>query len=118
MKLISHPTEIQAPGLPPKIIQEFIGLLNSKTDELSIARMNSPTGWSEPWQICDFNEYIYVLNGTMVVETVNQITHVNANQVILVEKGEKVRYSTPFKEGAQYLAICCPAFSLERVRRE
>jgi mannose-6-phosphate isomerase-like protein (cupin superfamily) len=118
MKLISHPTEIQAPGLPPKIIQEFIGLLNSKTDELSIARMNSPTGWSEPWQICDFNEYIYVLNGTMVVETVNQITHVNANQVILVEKGEKVRYSTPMKEGADYLAICCPAFSLERVRRE
>ncbi|NBU99326.1 MAG: cupin, partial [Spirochaetia bacterium] len=85
---------------------------------ISIARMNSPTGWSEPWQICDFNEYIFVINGTMVVETVNQTTHVSANQVILVEKGEKVRYSTPFKEGASYLAICCPAFSLERVKRD
>jgi mannose-6-phosphate isomerase-like protein (cupin superfamily) len=118
MKFISHPTEIQAPGLPPKMIQEFIGLLNSGTDEISIARMNSPEGWSEPWQICDFNEYVFVLSGTMVVETEKEMTHVKSNQVILIEKGEKVRYSTPFKEGAEYMAICCPAFSLERVKRE
>ena len=118
MRLISYPKEIQAPGSPPKMIQEFIGLLNSGTREISIARMNSPEGWSEPWQICDFNEYIFVLNGTMEVETEKETTQVKENQVILIEKGEKVRYSTPYKEGAEYMAICCPAFSLESVKRE
>lgn len=118
MDILEKPTEIKAAGEPVKIIEEFIGNVNSSTDEISIARMRSPKGWSEPGQTPDFNEYTIVLKGTLVVETKNGKNEVKANQSIIVNKGEWVKYSTPYEEGAEYIAVCSPAFSIERVNRD
>ena len=118
MKIIKKPTIIKAAGEPPKKIEEFIGLVNSSTDELSIARMTSPTGWSEPGQTPEFDEYTLVLKGTIVVETKEGKQEINASEAVISEKGEWVRYSTPYEGGAEYIAICNPAFSMDRVRRD
>jgi mannose-6-phosphate isomerase-like protein (cupin superfamily) len=118
MKIIKKATEIVAAGTPRKKIEEFIGLVNSSTDELSIARMTSPTGWSEPGQTPDFDEYTFVLKGRLLIETKEGSHEVHANELVLSKKGEWVRYSTPFEGGAEYIAICSPAFSMDRVQRD
>jgi quercetin dioxygenase-like cupin family protein len=117
-KLIKEPTRVEAAGNKPKIIEEFFGVVNSATREVSIARMASPPGWVEPGQTPEFSEYTLVLEGILKVET-NGATHeVKAGQAILVEAGEWVRYSTPEASGANYVAICLPAFTPETVHRD
>ena len=118
MKIIKKATEIVAAGTPTKKIEEFIGLVNSSTDKLSIARMTSPTGWSEPGQTPDFDEYTIVLNGMLQVETKDKIYEIKAGEGIITFKGEWIRYSTPTPEGAEYIAVCVPAFSPETVNRD
>ncbi len=118
MQLIEKPTIIRAAGSPPKQIEEFIGRVNSQTDGVSIARMTSPTGWAEPGQTPEFDEYTVVLRGTLSVETKQGTTEVAAGQAIIVRAGEWVRYSTPAAGGAEYLAVCLPAFSPDRVHRD
>lgn len=115
--LIPSPTRIHAAGEPPKTIEEFIGRVNSKTAEVSVARMTSPPGWSEPGQTPEFDEYTIVLRGKLRVETREGVFEVCAGQAIITHRGEWVRYSTP-EEGAEYIAVCLPAFSPESVRRD
>ena len=115
--LISKPTVIPAAGEPPKIIEEFIGRVNSQTAELSIAKMTSPAGWREPGQTPEFNEYTIVLSGELQVETRDAVHTVAAGQAIIVNAGEWVRYSTPLG-GAEYIAVCLPAFSMDTVHRD
>ena len=117
-KFVSAPEVIPAAGQPPKIIEEFIGRANSATAEISIARMSSPSGWSEPGQTPEFAEYTVVLRGELRVETRAAVYQVRAGQAMIVNAGEWVRYSTPAAEGAEYIAICLPAFSPETVHRE
>jgi quercetin dioxygenase-like cupin family protein len=117
-RLISAPTVIPAAGQPPKIIEEFIGRVNSKTTAVSIAKMTSPSGWREPGQTPEFEEYTVVLRGELQVETRQAVHTVAAGQAIIVPAGEWVRYSTPGAEGAEYVAVCLPAFSLETVHRD
>jgi quercetin dioxygenase-like cupin family protein len=116
--LISTPTVIPAAGEPPKIIEEFIGQVNSQTSTLSIAKMTSPSGWREPGQTPEFDEYTIVLKGELLVETREAVHKVAAGQAIVVNAGEWVRYSTPRSDGAQYIAVCLPAFSLGTVHRD
>lgn len=116
--LIQEPTTIHAAGQPPKLIEEFIGRVNSKTTAISIARMKSPSGWSEPGQTPEFDEYTVVLWGSLHVTLKNQEFDVKAGQAIIVEAGEWVQYSSPSPEGAEYIAVCIPAFSPETVHRE
>jgi mannose-6-phosphate isomerase-like protein (cupin superfamily) len=118
MKLIQKPTIIEAAGTPPKQIEEFIGRVNSGTSEVSIARMTSPEGWSEPGQTPEFNEYTVVLKGTLRAAFKDREIDVTAGQAIVVQAGEWVRYSTPHAEGAEYIAVCVPAFSPETVHRD
>jgi len=117
-RLVNKPTIIPAAGDPPKIIEEFIGRVNSQTPSLSIARMTSPSGWREPGQTPEFDEYTVVLKGELEVETRAVVHKVAAGQAIIVSAGEWVRYSTPGPEGAHYLAVCLPAFSLQSVHRD
>jgi mannose-6-phosphate isomerase-like protein (cupin superfamily) len=117
-RLISNPTVIPAAGTPPKIIEEFVGRVNSQNSTISIAKMTSPSGWREPGQTPEFNEYTVVLSGELQVETRSENFKVAAGQGIVVEAGEWVRYSTPGNEGAEYLAICLPAFSSATVHRD
>jgi quercetin dioxygenase-like cupin family protein len=116
--LITQPAVIQADGNKPKRIEEFIGLVNSGTEELSIARMVSPGGWEEPGQRPDFDEYTLVLKGTLRVTTPNETIDVTAGQAIICPHGEWVRYATPAEGGAEYVAICMPAFSPRTVNRD
>lgn len=116
-KLISAPTIIPAAGEPPKIIEEFFGRVNSRTSDISIAKMTSPSGWREPGQTPEFDEYTVVLRGELVVETRLETYKVSAGQAIVVNAGEWVRYGTPGPDGAEYIAICLPAFSPETVHR-
>jgi mannose-6-phosphate isomerase-like protein (cupin superfamily) len=118
MKLIQKPTIIEAAGTPPKQIEEFIGRVNSGTSEVSIARMTSPEGWSEPGQTPEFNEYTVVLKGTLRAAFKDREIDVTAGQAIVVQAGEWVRYSTPHAGGAEYIAVCVPAFSPESVKRD
>jgi quercetin dioxygenase-like cupin family protein len=117
-QIIQQPTRIQAPGQPPKTIEEFVGLVNSQTTAVSIARMVSPTGWSEPGQKPDFDEFTVVLRGQLKVETREAVHLVDAGQAIIVSRGECVRYSTPGVDGAEYVAVCLPAFSPQTVHRD
>ena len=117
-KLISKPTTIPAAGKPPKIIEEFIGRVNSETSGISIAKMTSPSGWSEPGQTPEFDEYTVVLRGELRVETRETVHRVGAGQAIVVNRGEWVRYSTPGPDGAEYIAVCVPAFSPQIVHRD
>ena len=118
MKHILKPTIIKAAGNLPKQIEEFIGRVNSQTSEVSIARMTSPEGWSEPAQSPLFNEYTVVLRGTLRVKLKDKEVDVAAGQAVKVESGESVQYSTPYSGGAEYIAVCVPAFSPDTVRRE
>ena len=118
IKLIQSPKLVKAAGNIPKAINEFFGMVNSQTSEISIARMQSPAGWEEPGQTPEFDEYTVVLKGTLRVETRKDDFYVYQNQAIMVGKGEWVRYSSPGEEGAEYIAICIPAFSPEMVNRD
>jgi quercetin dioxygenase-like cupin family protein len=117
-RIISAPTVIPAAGEPPKIIEEFIGHVNSGTSTISVAKMTSPSGWSEPGQTPEFDEYTIVLRGELQVETREALHRVSAGQAIIVSRGEWVRYSTPGPQGAEYIAICLPAFSPGTVHRD
>ncbi len=116
--LIKSPTRIEAAGYPPKTIEEFFGRVNSHTTNISVARMVSPSGWSEPAQTPEFDEYTVVLRGELLVETREAKHNVAAGQAIVVYGGEWVRYSSPGPDGAEYMAICLPAFSPATVHRE
>ena len=115
---IEKPTVIEAAGNKPKVIEEYIGRVNSGTDELSIARMQSPSGWIEPGQTPEFNEYTLVLKGMLRVTTRIGAMDVRAGEAVIVPGGEWVQYSTPEAEGAEYVAVCLPAFSPETVHRD
>lgn len=118
MKKISNPTNIQAAGNKPKIIEEYIGRVNSGTNELSIAKMRSPSGWIEPGQKPEFNEYTLVLRGMLRVATKETVLDVKAGEAVIVSRGEWVQYSTPGPDGAEYIAVCSPAFSPDTVYRD
>ena len=116
--LIATPTRIEAAGNKPKVIEEYVGRVNSRHELVSIARMRSPGGWQEPGQTPDFEEFTVVLKGTLRVEYAGGHFDVDAGQAIVTHPGEWVRYSTPTEEGAEYVAVCVPAFSPETVRRD
>jgi mannose-6-phosphate isomerase-like protein (cupin superfamily) len=116
--LIERPTRISAHGNPPKSIEEFVGRANTKENRLSIAKMVSPEGWSEPGQTPEFSEFTVVLRGTLRVESQGSTLEVQAGQGVFSGSGEWVRYSTPHSGGAEYIAVCLPAFSSERVHRD
>jgi len=109
-------TVVGAAGSPPKKIEEYIGRVNSKTAAVSIARMISPPGWEEPGQTPEFDEYTVVLHGTLRVRTKESILDVRTGQTVVAHRGEWVRYSSP--EGAEYIAVCVPAFSPSTVHRD
>ena len=115
---IKSPTRIEAEGTAPKVIDEYIGRVNSGTESLSIAHMKSSPGWEEPGQTPEFDEYTVVLRGVLHVELRDEEFDVQAGQAITVDAGEWVRYSTPDPQGAEYLAVCLPAFSLDTVHRD
>ena len=116
--LIASPTRIQAAGNKPKLIDEHIGRVNSRSENVSIAHMRSPSGWQEPGQTPDFEEHTIVLKGTLHVEYRGGAMDVNAGQAVIAHPGEWVRYSTPGPEGAEYIAVCVPAFSPDTVHRD
>jgi mannose-6-phosphate isomerase-like protein (cupin superfamily) len=117
-RIIQQPKRIEAHGTPPKVIEEFIGRVNTDTASISVARMVSPSRWSEPGQTPEFDEYTIVLRGALQVQTRTEVFTVEAGQAIIIGAGEWVRYSTPNPEGAEYIAVCLPAFSPETVHRE
>jgi len=117
-KLIEQPTRIEAAGNKPKLIDEFFGQVNSGNAGISIARMQSPSGWVEPGQTPEFDEYTVILRGMLKVECKEGALEVNAGQGVLTSKGEWIRYSTPGPEGAEYIAVCLPAFSPDTVNRD
>lgn len=118
LTIIQSPTRIQAAGTPPKAIEEFIGRVTSGTTGVSIARMLSPAGWSESGQTPEFDEFTVVLRGQLRVETRDGVQEVKAGQAVIAPRGEWVRYSTPEPGGAEYIAVCLPAFSPESVHRD
>ncbi|MGB8298130.1 MAG: cupin [Polyangia bacterium] len=115
---LQSPTVITAAGNKPKRIEEYIGRVNSKTSALSVARMISPAGWIEPGQTPEFDEYTVVLRGMLRVETKDKAIDVRPGEAIIVHAKEWVRYSTPNSEGAEYMAVCIPAFAPETVHRD
>lgn len=117
-RILAAPTVIPAAGEPPKIIEEFIGHVNSKTAAVSIAKMTSPSCWRESGQKPEFDEFTVVLRGQLQVETRDAVYQVAAGQAIIVDAGEWVRYSTPGAAGAEYIAVCRPAFSPDLVHRD
>ena len=116
--LIAQATRIEAVGNKPKLIDEYIGRVNSGSSEVSIAHMRSPEGWIEPGQTPDLDEYTLVLKGTLRVEHRDGLIDVQTGQAVVCRKGEWVRYSTPEPGGAEYIAVCVPAFSIESVHRD
>ena len=117
-QFIKSPTIIKAAGNKEKIIEEFFGHVNSNTSEVSIAHMKSPEGWEEPGQCPGFNEYTVVLQGKLQITTKKEEFIVSEGQGIMTGKDEWVRYSTPFEGGAEYIAVCLPAFAPDIVRRD
>lgn len=113
---IKKPAMVKAAGNKPKLIEEFIGRINSSTSKISIARMKSPAGWIEQNQTPEFDEYTFVLKGQVRVEYQDKIFTVNKDELFVAKKGETVKYSTP--QGAEYIAVCMPAFSPEIVHRD
>jgi len=118
MKHIAAPSIIAAAGNKPKVIEEYIGRVNSADGAVSVARMKSPSGWVEPGQTPEFDEYTVVLRGTLRVTTKSGSVDVHAGQAVVAQKGEWVQYSTPGDDGAEYIAVCVPAFSMETVHRD
>ena len=116
LRLVENPTVIEAAGHPPKRIEEFFGRVNSGTESVSIARMISPEGWREPGQRPEFDEYTVVLKGVLQIETEDAVLEVAAGQAVLIPAGTWVRYGTP--QGAEYIAVCLPAFSPATVHRD
>ena len=116
--LITQPTRIEAAGNKPKLIDEYIGRINSKTSSASVAHMRSPGGWLEPGQTPEFDEFTIVLKGMLRVEHKGGALDVHAGQAVVAHAGEWVRYSTPQEGGAEYIAVCLPAFSMETVHRD
>ncbi len=117
-KLITEPTQIKSVGNKPKIIEEFVGRVNSQTKQVSIAHMKSPAGWIEPGQTPEFDEYTVVLKGLLRVTSKNGIQDVEAGQAVIMKAGEWVQYSSPNPQGAEYIAVCLPAFSPDTVHRD
>ena len=117
-KVIEQPTLVEAAGEPSKTIEEYIGRVNSNTNNISIARMKSPSGWSEPGQKPEFDEFTVVLHGVLHIRLKDREFDVAAGQAVSISAGEWVQYSTPHPEGAEYLAVCLPAFSPELVHRD
>lgn len=117
-KHITQASVITAAGNVPKVIEEYIGRVNSGTPQVSIARMKSPGGWVEPGQQPEFDEYTVVLQGMLRVATRDAVIEVHAGEAIIVEHGEWVQYSSPEDDGAEYIAVCLPAFSPETVHRD
>ncbi|MQA27873.1 MAG: cupin domain-containing protein [Micromonosporaceae bacterium] len=117
-ELIESPTQVAAVGEPPKIIDEYVGAVNTGAEQVSIAYMRSPSGWSEPGQRSEFDEYTLVLRGALTVEHEGGRLEVRAGQAVHTSPNEWVRYSTPGPEGAEYVAVCLPAFSPDSVRRD
>jgi mannose-6-phosphate isomerase-like protein (cupin superfamily) len=117
-ELIENPSRVEAAGTKPKLIDEYVGRVNTGEERVSVARMNSPQGWVEPGQRPDFDEWTLVLDGTLSVEHEAGSLDVRAGQAILVRGGEWVRYSTPYAGGAEYVAVCLPAFSPDTVHRD
>ena len=117
MKKISSPSIIESAGNKPKVIEEYVGRVNSGTNSISIAKMSSPPGWKEPGQKPQFDEYTIVLRGILKVESKTETLFIKEGEAVIVNSGEWVQYSTP-NEGAEYIAICLPAFSLDTVNRD
>ena len=118
VQFIKSPSIIKAAGNKNKIIREFFGQVNSNTSEVSIAHMKSPEGWVEPGQCPEFNEYTVVLKGKLMITTKKEEIIISKGQGIMTAKGEWVKYSTPFTGGAEYIAVCLPAFSPDIVKRD
>ena len=117
-ELITQPSRVAAAGEPPKLIDEYVGIVNSGDSGLSIARMRSPAGWTEPGQRPEFEEFTIVLHGSLVVESESGQLTVNAGQAVRTKPGEWVRYSTPGEDGAEYISVCVPAFAPGTVHRD
>ena len=117
-KVIEQPTLVEAAGESSKTIEEYIGRVNSDTTSLSIARMKSPSGWSEPGQKPEFDEFTVVLRGILYIRLKDREFDVAAGQAVSISAGEWVQYSTPHSEGAEYIAVCLPAFSPDLVHRD
>lgn len=115
---LTGPSIIEAAGTKPKRIEEFIGRVNSGTTGVSIARMVSPAGWQEPGQTPEFDEYTVVLNGCLRVESQEGTLEIRSGEAVIARAGQWVRYSTPEPEGAEYIAVCLPAFSPQAVHRD
>ncbi|MEO8370561.1 MAG: cupin domain-containing protein [Candidatus Solibacter sp.] len=115
---IAQPTRIEAAGNKPKLIDEYIGRVNSATSAASIAHMRSPGGWQEPGQTPEFDEFTVVLRGTLRIEHQGGSMDVAAGQAVITHSGEWVRYSTPGADGAEYIAVCLPAFGIDTVHRD
>jgi mannose-6-phosphate isomerase-like protein (cupin superfamily) len=115
-ELVKSPTRIPVPA--NKLIDEYIGRVNSGHESVSIAHMHSPAGWSEPGQQPEFDEFTVVLRGTVLVESREGVIEVRAGQAVIARRGEWVRYSTPGAEGAEYIAVCLPAFGPDSVHRD
>lgn len=116
--VLESPVRIAAAGNKPKIIEEHVGLVASQTTSVSVAHMRSPGGWVEPGQRPEFDEYTLVLRGVLRVEHEGGLVDVKAGQAIITHRGEWVRYSTPDADGAEYIAVCLPAFSPDKVHRD
>jgi mannose-6-phosphate isomerase-like protein (cupin superfamily) len=117
-EFIEAPSVIEAAGNKPKIIEEYVGRVNTRAAEVSVARMRSPGGWEEPGQRPEFDEYTVVLRGMLRVKTEGGTLDVRAGQAVVARRGEWVQYSTPGEEGAEYVAVCLPAFSPDTVHRD
>jgi mannose-6-phosphate isomerase-like protein (cupin superfamily) len=118
LTVVTEPIVVPAAGEPPKIIEEFVGRLTTGTKAVSVARMRSPAGWAEPGQTPAFDEYTVVLKGMLRVTTRDGAFDVTAGQAVIARGGEWVQYSTPGPDGAEYVAVCVPAFSHETVHRD
>jgi ethanolamine utilization protein EutQ len=116
--LIAQPTRISAAGTKPKLIDEYIGRVNTKTDGVSVAHMRSPQGWEEPGQTPEFDEFTLVLKGMVRVRHKDGEIDVGPGQAVITHRGEWIQYSTPAEGGAEYIAVCLPAFSMETVHRD
>jgi ethanolamine utilization protein EutQ len=115
---IATPTRVEAAGNKPKLIDEYVGRVNSATSATSVAHMRSPGGWQEPGQTPEFDEFTVVLRGSLRVEYRGGSMEVHAGQAVIAHRGEWVRYSTPEAEGAEYIAVCLPAFAMDTVHRD